>query len=296
VSVTIVRVLVRATLSSLPLLFIAALPAPARGAEPPTAQCASAYENAQLLRQRGKLLAAREQAGSCAREQCPEIARRDCARWAEELGHEIPSVVVVVRDEADHDVAGARILVDGAPRSEVASGRALELDPGAHVFRLERPNGPPVERSFSVYQGERDRILRMTAPSQPAVPAPIAARPVAPVVVLAATSDRPSYLPTAIAAGFSIVSFAVSAYLGLTGRQELSDLRASCAPSCSNAEVDPVRTRLTFSDVALGAGLVGTVVTAYLFVRASSERSSPVAHLEVVPTLGGAAAVIGGRF
>jgi hypothetical protein len=279
----------------------------ASGAESPTAQCVPAYENAQLLRQRGKLVAAREQAGVCAREQCPEVARKDCARWAEELGREVPSVVVVVRDEADRDVPSARLFVDGAPRLDAASGRAFELDPGSHVFRVEQASQAAVERSFTVYQGERDRVLRVMVPSRtasvapPVAPAPLATqtpRPPPPAVTAATQAVHPSYVAAATVAGFSVATLAVSAVLGLTGRQQLSDLRSSCAPTCTDAQVDPVRTRLTASDVTLGAGLVGSAVAVYLFAHTASRRASPgpSARIEIAPMRDGAAAVIRGSF
>lgn len=292
---------------SVPLLLASARPHVA-AAEGASAQCASAYEDAQLLRQRGKLIAARDHAAICARDQCPEVARRDCARWAEELGREIPSVVVVVRDDADRDVPAQRVLVDGVVRAEVSAGRAFELDPGVHAFRVERPNGPPVEKSFSVYQGERDRVVRLTVPSGPAAPAPVAAtvpnaQTVAPGPVLPVSSgssaprEAPSYVLAGVVAGVSVASLAVSGYLGLTGRQELSDLRTSCAPTCSDSQVDPVKTRLTLSDATLGVGLVGAALAVYLFVRTASERAAPAsAHVEITPLRNGAAAMVGGQF
>ena len=302
-----VRDFARASLFSLPLLLV---PAAARGADPAaSATCASSYENAQLLRQRGKRLAARDQASICARDQCPEIGRRDCAHWAEELAHEVPSVVVVVRDEADRDVVPQRLLVDGAPRAEVTSGRAFELDPGSHVFRVERANAPPVERPFTVYQGERDRLLRITVPRTDAAPGAIAPAPaVAPTASTAgaapapgptppAPRSTPSYTAAAIVTGVSAASLGVSAYLGLTGRHDLSTLRSSCAPTCTDAQVDPVHTRLTLSDVTLGAGIVGAAIAVYLFARTGSERGAMRGALvEIAPIRDGAAAMVGGRF
>jgi hypothetical protein len=292
--VTIILGRARVALLALPLLFASAR---ASGADAPATQCESAYEKAQLLRQRGKLLAARDQALACAREQCPEVARKDCARWADEIGHEIPSVVVVVRDETDHDVPGHRLLVDGAPHAEMSSGRAFDLDPGAHVFRVERANGPAVEQSFTVYQGERDRLLRIVSPS-----APVAAPPT--TTPIATTSPAPSpraehrsYAPAAIVTGVAVASFGVSAFLGLTGRHDLSELRSSCAPTCSDAQVDPVRTRLMVSDVTLGVGLVGATVAAVLFAHAASAPSpTSSAHFEIAPVRDGAAVLFGSRF
>jgi hypothetical protein len=237
---------------------------------PPSA-CEPAYEGVQLMRQRGKLVAAREQAAVCARDTCPEVARKDCARWAEELAREIPTVVVVARDDADHDVPVARLLVDGVARQEVASGRAFELDPGAHVFRVERAAGPPVERSFTVYEGERDRMLRIAVP-QVAVEGPRAVPPYpaysangAPRAPAAPTGERPSIVPAAVVGGLSVVALATSAFLGLTGRQQLDNLRSTCAPACTDDQVNPVRTRLVVSDVTLGVGLVGAAIAVSLF-------------------------------
>ena len=231
----------------------------------PASQCEPAYEGAQLLRQRGKLLAARDQAGVCARDVCPEVARRDCARWAEELAREIPTVVVVARDESDRDVSFARTLVDGVARSEPGSGHAFELDPGAHSFRIERSGAPPVEQSFTVYQGERDRLLRILVPGAPPPSRPVSTVPVHALPVATAAPERPSPLPAYVVGGLSVAVLATSAFLGLTGRQQLSDLRASCAPACTDEQVSPVRTRLVLSDVALGVGLAGAALAVTLF-------------------------------
>jgi hypothetical protein len=317
---------VRAFFVSVPLLVVPALATSARGADSPsTALCTSAYENAQIFRQHGKLLAARERASACARDQCPEIARHDCARWAEELAREVPSVVVVGRDEADRDVPVQRVLVDGVPHPEVTSGRPFELDPGAHVFRLERADAPPVERAVTIYQGERDRVLRIPLPTQPplspaggaatapssnpspanagSAPPPASSPPAS--VGAGEHASSASYALPVVVAGLSVASFVAAGYLGVTGRQQLSDLRTSCAPTCSDAQVDPVKTRLTLSDAALGVGIVGAALATYLFVRAASEHSSPPAssspslrraRIEVVPTRDGALAVIGGLF
>jgi hypothetical protein len=263
----------------------------AKAADTLQAQCEAAYEGAQLMRQRGKLVTAREQAALCARDVCPEVARRDCAKWAEELGREVPTVVVVARDEADRDVPALRLLVDGVPRAELASGRAFELDPGAHVFRIERPNAPPVEQSFTVYQSERDRLLRITVPVGASVlpPRPVVPSVPAPTSTSTATAtpyvapspppppgepapDRGSLVPAVVVGGISVVAFVTSGYLGWTGRQQLSDLRSSggCAPNCTDAQVNPVRTRLTASDWALGVGLVGAAAAVSLFVLRGS--------------------------
>ncbi|HEY8090791.1 MAG TPA: hypothetical protein VIF09_23175 [Polyangiaceae bacterium] len=236
-----------------------------RAAEPTSVQCASAYEAVQISRQQGKLLSARDLASTCMRASCPEVARQDCVRWSDELAHEIPSVVVVARDPTDSDVAGWRLLVDGVRHAEIDAGRALELDPGAHVVRAEGPGGQTVEQSFTLYQGERDRLLRV------AVRSPEPRREVSPSPALVfgpqppgARPPRRSLVPPFVVGAVSLAAFGASVFLGLTGRQELSTLRTTCAPGCTDAQVNPVRTRLAASDVLLGVGIVGAAVAVTL--------------------------------
>ncbi len=224
-------------------------PRSGRATDAPTtaAQCEAAYEGTQLMRQRGKLLAARDQADVCARDACPDVARNDCARWSGELAKLVPSVVVVAREPSGRDVPGSRLLVDGTVRPELASGRAFELDPGTHLFRVERAAGPAVEQTLP--------------PSSVPHPAPAPPSPSS-----EAPSSAGSLVPAAVAGGIAVVLLGTSAYLGLTGRQELSDLRSSgCAPDCTGSQVDPIRSRLTASDWTLGVGLVGAAVAVSLF-------------------------------
>jgi hypothetical protein len=249
----------------------ALVPCTSSGAEPP-AQCEAAYEGVQTLRQRGQLLAAREQTGVCARSVCPEVARGDCARWADELTREIPSVVVVARDRSDRDLPGLRLLADGVAQPAFAAGRAIELDPGSHVFRVEGAPGGPVEQSVTVYQGERDRIVRIALPVEAPHPRVAPSLPAALLSPLPSTSappsERRSLAAPIVVGSLALVSLGASAFLGWTGRQELSDLRSSCAPACTDAQVNPVRARLVASDVTLAVGVVGVAVAvSLLFLR-----------------------------
>jgi hypothetical protein len=241
------------------------------GAEGPT--CTSAYENAQLLRRSGKLIEARQAALECGRPSCPEVGRADCSAWAGELEREIPSLAVVAQDQYYFDERGARVVVDGVERAEAASGRAFELNPGEHVFRVERPGYEPMERRVVVVQGERDRVLRFAM--RALAPAPPART--APPPTTSGPRIRPTYWPAIVVAGASAATLGVAAWLGLTGRSDLSQLHGTCAPDCSDAQVDPVRRKLVASDVVLGVGLFGAALSAYLFMRPPSiaEESSP---------------------
>ncbi|HEY2517810.1 MAG TPA: hypothetical protein VGI39_43370 [Polyangiaceae bacterium] len=277
--------------------------------EPGQQQCASAYENAQLLRHRGSLVAARDAALTCARPTCPAVARHDCATWATEIAAEVPTVVVVAREEGTDDDRGVKVTVDGTARAEAASGRAFDLDPGDHAFKVERPGDQPIEQTVSVVQGEHDRIVRFTLhPTTPSPGAPPAVTPV-PRPISPAPRNAPFeplspapqvrtvyYAPAIVVASASAVILGVSAYLGVTGRSDLSHLRETCAPTCSDDQVNPVREKLTISDVTLGVGVAGQLVALYLFLRPPTSTRTTASGLDVIPGPRGASVAWHGVF
>jgi hypothetical protein len=249
----------RAALASVVSLacFVSSLSRPSLAAD--DQQCVGAYEDAQVLRRTGKLRAAREAAVVCARSTCPEVARKDCAGWVDTIQQEIPTVAVTVRDDEGHEVA-AKVLIDGVPR-DITGGRAFELDPGSHVFRAERAGASPVESTLTLVQGEHARAVRLVFP-----------RPNPPPLSLTKPRENDGTgvsprVTALVVLGASVAVLGASAYLGLSGRGDLDDLRSSCAPRCSDEEVDPVRRKLIISDVTFGVGLVGTAVALYLFLH-----------------------------
>lgn len=277
------------------LLVAAAFVAPpSRAASDPA--CGAAYEEAQLLRKRGELMAARDAAVACARASCPAVVRRDCTAWVAELERDIPSVIVIARDEATGDEGGGRVTVDGTVRPELVSGRAFSLDPGAHVFRVERPGSEPAEQTITIVRGDHDRVLRFVLRSERVEASRSANAKPPSAVAVAPQRAQPSYFPAVVAGLGSLAIFGVAAGFGLTGRRELSDLRGSCAPVCSDEQLDPVRTKLIVSDVAFGVGLVGALVTTFLIV---SPPSSSVrvgrSRVVITPTASGGA-VLSGAF
>src|ERR1700722_13856200 len=84
---------------------------PAFGGEPNRATCIDAHAQAQVLRRDGKLRAAREQLVLCATPDCPRLVSDDCTTWLNEIGNEMPSVVIAAR-QAGHEIGAGRGLVD----------------------------------------------------------------------------------------------------------------------------------------------------------------------------------------
>ena len=221
----------------------------------------------------------------------------------------MPTVVVVAREEATDDDRGVKVTVDGTVRAEATSGRAFELDPGDHAFKVERPGDQTVEQTVSVVQGEHDRIVRFTLrpTTPPPVTAPVTppiARPTPPLARSTPPESPPppvesrsvSYVPAIVVGSASVVVLGVSAYLGLTGRSELSHLHDTCQPYCTDDQVNPVREKLTISDVTLGVGAAGALVALYLFLRPPTSSNTTTSGLDVIPGPRGASVAWHGAF
>jgi hypothetical protein len=237
-------------------------------------RCLSSYEEAQRSRQEGKLRKAREQLAVCAVPTCPAVASRDCIKWLREVDEAIPSIVPAVVDAAGKDVVDARVLVDGQVVASHLSGSPLPLDPGAHRIRIEREGSAAIEETFVLRVGEKNRRvdLRLPAGSSPTI-ARSRPRPSAASAPEAASSDGTSAAPL-ILGGVGVVALGAFAYLGLSARSELDDLDARCGGHCSSHDVDPVRRKALFADVALGVSVLSFAGAAYFALREPDGGSS----------------------
>src|SRR5262245_7790898 len=75
--------------------------------------CLAAAAQGQTLRDAHKLVEAREQFRTCAREQCPRVVQKDCVAWLSDVEKNLPSVVLTAKDEAGADIVEGKVSVDG---------------------------------------------------------------------------------------------------------------------------------------------------------------------------------------
>jgi len=227
------------------------------------ASCASAYEQGQMLRRRGRLVEAQRSFVTCSQSLCPAQMRSDCGDWLREVEQSTPSVAFEVRDRSGKDRLDVRVLADGAVLAEGLDGRALALDPGVHALRYELPRGGALEERLVVREGEKDRRVSVRFPEgSPAAPSPSPSpqSPSRPVMayVLGAVG--------VVALG-SFVSFGVSGYT------RANDLAARCAPRCTESEARSVHTRYAIADVSLGIAVVSLGAALWLFLSAPAGRA-----------------------
>ncbi len=244
-------------------------------ASDPKVRCATAYEQAQRTRKDGALLASREHLLVCAEEACPAILRSECVKWLGEVELATPSVIVVAEDATGAEIVDVTVTIDGARVLERLDGRALPLDPGVHVFRVERASGEVIEQKVLVREGEKRRpvSVRFGASATPAAPI-----------------DRPTpSVPTGtwVLGAVGVVGLGAFAAFQISGRSQKSDLDA-CAPRCHPDEVDSVRRTFVYGDVALGVGVAALAGAAIVWIAQPSAKTSPRVGATVTPTLGGA--------
>ncbi len=229
--------------------------------------CVDTAEQAQKLRSSGQLLLARDRFAACGRDECPAVIARDCLRWAAEVTASMPSVVFGARDEDGRDIADVRVFVDSAPLVQRLSGTAVDVDPGEHTFRFERPGAQNVVRHVLVRQGEKDRLVLVDWPRR-------LAPPPEPLPSVSTPPSRWAF----VLAGASVLSFAAFAGFGIKATNDLDGLRSSCGMtrSCSDSEISRVKTEYWVADISFVVGLALAGAATWLFLS-HPEKTSPMA-------------------
>ncbi|MEP7049081.1 MAG: hypothetical protein ABJB12_01960 [Pseudomonadota bacterium] len=259
--------------AALALLAISAFAQRPARAEPPSASgsagsvCAQAYEQAQELRQSGKLLQARVQLESCAQDVCPDFIRNDCVTWDGEIRTEIPTVVFAARS-AGRDLSAVRVSLGQRLLASHIDGEAIELDPGEYDFEFAVEGMPPVTEHVLLARGERNRLLRAEfgAPSNSKEPSSD--------TELASPAPTRSWVLPAVFGGLGALGLAGFGAFGAWGHAGESSLKVTCSPHCSKDQIASVRTKYTAADASLAVGVVSLGLATYFALRASPERSA----------------------
>lgn len=205
------------------------------------AECVAALDHAQSLQSALELRGARASYLACSAPSCPGLVREDCARSLVALDAAIPTVVFSARAD-DHDVTDARVLLDGEAISSALDGRAVALDPGAHVVRFERAGGGVFETKLIARQGEKNRAVAATF---------LASKP---RVMPHKESGRVPVLPILLG-GTGLLALGGSLYVRLGADADADAMRSSCAPSCDQSSRDALSDKLVVANVALGVGI-----------------------------------------
>lgn len=235
-------------------------PGPASAEQGP-AQCLAAYEDAQVLRRQGDLVASARQLQTCGGPACPVRMQRDCQRWWDEVQRSLPTVVFRVRGPDSEALLSATIAIDGAPARPL-DGRAVQMNPGRHEVVFAHPGYEPLHTPVFITEGEKLEPHDITLQPLGGAAAEGAA-PSRPRRVLAPALDDPgaSAAPARrnwtgpIAAGAVAALGGVGlAYFGSSARGG-EDALDRCTPDCGQGTIDAVKRDYLLANLSLGAGV-----------------------------------------
>jgi hypothetical protein len=220
--------------------------------------CVEAAEAGQRLRKQGQLVEARDRLLVCANPDCPDVVSQDCTGWLGEVQRSLSSLSVKAHTARGEPLSDVAVFLDGAELPERAPTAMIDVDPGDHVLRCERPGFKPTELHTRLSEGERGREIecRLVPLAQP-TPEDARAR------VDADLFKAPPELPASRAASLPWVVWPLGALgaagvagfasFGIAGLEQERSLRAQCAPLCK--DVSSVQTQFLIANVSLGVGL-----------------------------------------
>jgi hypothetical protein len=263
------------------LAIVFCFPKSGLAADDPKQQCVSASEKGQQLKNAGKLEAARAELQICSRAECPKLIQQDCTEWMKDILNILPSVVPGAKDRKGRDLVDVKVSIDGKVATETLDGKAVNVDPGVHVFRFEGKGMAPVEEQVVIRQGEKNRILTITLgaadekdkPPPPPPPPPPSTKSSPPIAAF-------------IVGGVGLVALGVGGYIVLDANTDASDLRETCAPQCKEEDVKSIEDRRLIGGITAGVGGALLVVGVILFFTHSSSGGGSVKSARSVQPAG----------
>lgn len=233
--------------------------------------CWEQHREAQESRREGRLLEAKNSLEECLNPSCSAALRRDCDRWLTEVNELIPSLVFSA--ESSHGNLHQVEVWDGKKRiANELHGRPTQLDPGPHHLRFEREGCDAVEKLVVLSSGDRGRLFRVqlcseleastVATDDAPTRVPDAAEPDASVKEANVEHPLRHSEPAPVASPalplldkLLLVSGTIGAGVGIGlsiwSLAEYQSAEESCAPLCSDSDVQKLKTLSAASDVAL---------------------------------------------
>jgi hypothetical protein len=262
------------------------VPSSGRAQDPSKFECVAANESAQVLVRSGRRLEAERTLASCMAASCPLPVREDCAQRLIEVRQGIASVVFEWRDSAGGVVRVRRVTVDGQPSPDALAGRPLRLDAGEHRLSSEAEGLSPVEKTFTLRDGEKNRKETIVfAAAVASTPGPVAGTGHLSGETRASAVRTFAY----VAVGLGVAGLALGIGAGTTASSSNAALQRECSgnecPPTAQHDIDSFRTWRDWSTVGYAIAAAGIAGGAILFwFSATKPRAKdPTAGLWIGP-------------
>jgi hypothetical protein len=274
--------------------------------------CASAFADAQRSIRSGRFLRAKKNLELCGGPRCPQVMHSECQNLLLTVEVSLSTVLFNVTLEGARAIDGepahdVQVAVDGAEPVPF-DGKAIALDPGAHDFVFTANGFQPASKHMVVTEGEmlrREQVslapslfgpmietsspwdeVPVRAPEGPSpAPASSQAKPggllaFGPAQAASGSAPRSKSLtvPLIISSSVTVLAGASAVFFGVNARNDDRALD-SCAPtlSCSTYDVNRVRREYLWTNISIGAAVVGLAASAtfYLLDRHYSKKAGP---------------------
>jgi hypothetical protein len=280
-------------LSTLVLLSVALVAAPARAAGPTVSDCLNATEMSLKLQDDRKLHDARKALLICVSPSCPASVRAECVQRVAEVNAAMPTIVFAATSGSGQDLSAVKVSMDGQVIAEHLDGVALELDPGSHEFTFEAPELPVTKSTLVIREGEKNRRESVMLGTPPAPPVPTAAEstpPVAPLVPPSRDTSSRGHtrrVTGIVTAAAGVAGLGIGAAFGGLAFAEWSSVNTACpshtgCPPAAITDRSHGETYGAVSDIGFIAGGVLAAVGVTLYLTAPKDTSSSAA-LTVAP-------------
>jgi hypothetical protein len=280
-------------------------------------ECSEAFGDGQQLEQASKLIAAREKYLSCSAESCGKNLPKDCRERYEALLPRIPTLVLEAA-RGDAQLVEVQVSIDGREVAKRLDGRAIEVDPGEHVFVftvngesvsekrliLESKKGQSVKASFPVTKVEA-KSTPSTGPALSTTSAPESAPPPgAPQSVVDSGSSGSTQRWIGLAAGgVGLATLGIGGLVGLSARSTYKSADCDAANVCATPDDATLRHQAVSRAgtatllVGVGAALVAGGVIVWLVAPSEPAKGSARAARGVTSVgLSPTGIVLGGSF
>jgi hypothetical protein len=229
-------------------------------------ECVDAHSRGQDAKEQGKLTLARKLFLSCAQSACPALVSNDCARFADDLGRQQPSVSLAARDGSGNDLPDTTVYIDDVLiATRLDDGRPHEVDPGKHVIRFTN-GGHDESVTIVIGSGEQGRSVAAVFGAKPAAVMPTGPRP-------APHPETPKVVHPIGSRVLMIGGLAMTVAGAAFGAFELTRVPSACSISnnqCAAAPGDPVFAQAqsavhlanigwTVTGIGLAAAIGGTI-------------------------------------